>query len=413
MSRKVMSKLGLIIAGVLLLAALPLSNACVPKPPEKTIKVGLFAEFTGPIASEAAPISQAVMDYIRYLNEEEGGINGIKIETLWIDVAYDLPKAMTAYERFKEQGVVLTFSSASPYNEGLRTDWEKDEIPAVTVAVSVPALYPPGPIFVERVDYASMFGGFIDWLVGEWWQEPRSPRVALMAWDNPFGRGPFPAIPYAEARGVEIVARESIPFMPTETTTELLRIRDAGADFIFSNIISAPLSVIAKDAYRLGLSTAAGAKITIVGGMQVELAQFMAMAGEAAEGTICQQPTATWQDVDVPGVRLAGEVQEKFHGAVEPAAAYLWGWNMARIGCEGIRIALDEVGYDKLDGAAVWKALESIEDFDMLGIVPPVSYSPTERRGSTSLRMAQMQEGEAVWISDWFECPDLLAESAK
>ena len=124
--------------------------------------------------------------------------------------------------------------------------------------------------------------------------------------------------------------------------------------------------------------------------------------------------TVTFEDVNVPGVKLAGEVQEKFHGAVKyDTGVSLWGYNQTRIGLEGIRLALDEVGYDRLDGDAVWKALESIEDFDMLGIIPPVSYSPTERRGSTSIRMSQIQSGEAVWISDWFECPDLLAESAK
>ena len=84
-----------------------------------------------------------------------------------------------------------------------------------------------------------------------------------------------------------------------------------------------------------------------------------------------------------------------------------------RIGCEGIRIALDDVGYDNLDGPAVWKALESIKDLDMGGIIPPVTYSPTERRASMSIRMLQITDGQPVWVSDWVKCPDLLAEAAK
>lgn len=417
MTRKAVSKLGLIISVVLALVALPLSTACAPKPAEevaeKTIKVGIFAEFTGPVASQAVTPVKGCMDYIEYLNEEEGGINGIRIESLWSDVAYSPPRAITAYQRFKEQGVVLTFNWASPYNEALRPTWEEDKIPAMSNAVSVPALYPAGPIFVDRVDYASMFGGFIDWLVDEWWQEAHPPKVALMSWDNPFGRGPLPAIPYAESRGVEIVATEFIPFMPTDTTIELLRCRDAGADFIFSNVIAAPASVMIKDAYRLGLSTAAGGKMTMVTGMQTGLEELIPMVEEAAEGAICLQCTATWQDSDIPGVKLAQEVQEKFHGAVEPSSSYLWGWNIGRIGCEGIRIALDEVGYDKLNGAAVWKALESISDLDMAGVIPPVTFSPTERRASMSVRIAQIKRGEPVWVSDWIKCPDLLAEAAK
>jgi len=419
MSRRAISKLGLIISVVLILVLLPLSSACAPKPAEeeieegRTIKVGIFAEFTGPIASTVIPIGNAYMDYIKYLNEEEGGINGIRIEPLWTDCAYSLPKAITAYERFKEEGVVLTINSASPYNEGLRPTWERDKIPSISIAVSAPALYPAGPIFVDRVDYTSMFGGFIDWLVDEWWQEPHPPRVALMAWDSPFGRGPLAAIPYAESRGVEIVGTEFIPSMPTDTTIELLRLGDADADFIFSNIIAAPVSVMLKDAYRLGLSTAAGGKMTIVPGFQTGMEELIPMAGEAAEGTLGLQCTAMWQDKGMPGVKLAKEVQEKYRGEAEPSSTYLWGWNVARIGCEGIRIALDDVGYDKLDGAAVWKALESIKGLDMGGIIPPVTFSPTERRGSMSIRMLQITNGQPVWVSDWVKCPDLLAEAAE
>lgn len=410
MSRKATSKLGVILPVLLMAGALLLSNACVPKPTEegKTIRVGIFAEFTGPIAAQATPAINGCMDYIEYLNEEEGGINGIRIESLWSDVAYSVPKAITAYERFKEEGVVLTFNWASPYNEGLRPTWEKDKVPAMSNAVSVPALHPPGPIFVDRVDYASMFGGFIDWLVDEWWQEARPPRVALMAWDNPFGRGPLPAIPYAESRGIQIVATEYIPMMPTDTTIELLRCRDADADFIFSNCVAAPVSVMLKDAYRLELSTAAGGKITIVPGFQTGVEELIPMAEATAEGALCLQSTASWQDTDMPGVRLAQEVQERYREEGEPSSTYLWGWNLARIGCEGIRVALNDVGYDKLDGAGVWKALESVKNLDMGGIIPPVTFSPTERRGSMSVRMLQITNGEWAWVSDWVRCPDLL-----
>ena len=412
MRRKSISRFSLIMLIVLISVVLPLSTACAPKAAGQVIEVGVFAEFTGNIATQAIPAIKGCMDYMAYLNEKEGGIKGIRIEPLWSDCAYSLPRAITAYKRFKEDGAVLTFNWSSSYNEGLRPTWEKDKIASVSNAVTVPALYPPGPIFVDRVDYASMFGGFIDWLVGQWWKESRRPKVALMAWDSPFGKGPLPAIPYAQSKGVEIVATEVIPYMPTDTTVELLRCRDAGADFIFSNVIAAPVSVIVKDAYRLGLSTAAGGKMTIVPGMQAGPEELIPLAKEAAEGTIGMQSTAMWNDTE-PGVSLAKEVQERFHGAVAPSSSYFWGWNLGRIGCEGIRIALDDVGYGKLDGAAVWKGLENIKNLDMGGIIPTVTLSATERRGSMSVRMYQVKNGQPVWVSSWVKCPDLLAEAAK
>ena len=80
MSKKGIGKLGLIISIVLILVAFSLSIACAPKSAGemvergKTIKVGIFTEFTGPLATEGPILAKASMDYITQLNEEEGGI---------------------------------------------------------------------------------------------------------------------------------------------------------------------------------------------------------------------------------------------------------------------------------------------------------------------------------------------------
>ncbi|MFW6126429.1 MAG: ABC transporter substrate-binding protein [Chloroflexota bacterium] len=418
-------------ATVTLVLAVLTTTSCAPESaaPDK-LKVGLFAEYTGAVAGQAAPGVDGCLDYLKYVNDEENGVNGIPIEATWSDVGYSLPKAISAYQRFKEEGIVLGFTWSSPANEGLRPTWEKDSMPIISNAVSVPALYPPGPIFVDRVDYTSMFGGFVDWVVDEHWpgthpeasappklathpEASAPPKLAIVTWDNPFGRGPLAGIPYAESRGVGVVTTEFIPFMPTDTSIELRRCADAGADYIFSNVVAAPFSVLLKDAYRLGLSTAGGGDITLGVGFQAGIEELLPLAQEPAEGALVTRAVAGWYETELPGVKHAHDVNEKYREGESATATYLWGWALARIATEALTIATDEVGSAAIGSADVLQAVQQIEGLDMGGVIPPVTYSASERRASMAVRMVQIAGGEPELVSDWLTCPDLLQEAAE
>ena len=75
--------------------------------------------------------------------------------------------------------------------------------------------------------------------------------------------------------------------------------------------------------------------------------------------------------------------------------------------CEAVKRALDEVGYDNINGAAVEKALEGMQDFDIGGIVK-ITYGPENRRGTRNYAVYQVQGGKVVRASDWRQVPILV-----
>ena len=427
------SRIGVVVFLALILVIGSVLGACAPspaepppaekpptekppaeKPPvEKVVKVGDLTDLTGLGASTIGMIFHGIGDYIKYINEK-GGIEGVKLERVWVDTGYKLPPAISAYDKWRDE-VVAIITNISTQNEALRPKWKKDRMPVVSNAVTVPAMYPPGPIFFARPDYASQFGWFVDWLVDEYWKESRPPRVAFVTYDNPFGKGPLPAIAYAEKRGVEIVEKAFIPGLPSDTTAELMRCKKAEADFIFMNTVEPPAAVVLKDAYRLGLSVAAGGPMTVVLCMQGCPQMMLKLAGvEACEGYLNLSVMATMEETDVPGIKLGHDIQQKYYGEMKyPFDTYFWALPQTAIAVEGIRLALKEVGYENLDSDAVWKALEKAKDIDMMGISPPVSFTPTERRGNMSLRLVTIEGGKMKEVSSWKECPDLLLEAAK
>ena len=71
----------------------------------KTIKIGGLFDITGGTGSVGTPYAEGVRDYVHYLNDN-GGINGMKIELLDVDYQYKIPQALAAYKKFKSAGVV-------------------------------------------------------------------------------------------------------------------------------------------------------------------------------------------------------------------------------------------------------------------------------------------------------------------
>ena len=71
--------LGLVAVGLsivlLLIGAIPV---CEAGRDEKVVGVGLYAYWTGPLASSGASINPSTIDYARLLNER-GGLDGVRI----------------------------------------------------------------------------------------------------------------------------------------------------------------------------------------------------------------------------------------------------------------------------------------------------------------------------------------------
>jgi hypothetical protein len=75
----------------------------------------------------------------------------------------------------------------------------------------------------------------------------------------------------------------------------------------------------------------------------------------------------------------------------------------------GLKIALKEVGYKKLDGEAMYQAYQKLTGMKWAGLQGPCAYSPTSRRGSWEVRFYQVKTGKVVSISDWIKAPDAVS----
>jgi branched-chain amino acid transport system substrate-binding protein len=238
------------------------------------------------------------------------------------------------------------------------------------------------------------------------WQEDRPPKLAIMAIDSSFGYQPIPeATDYAESLGIEMLPTEVVPFVVLDATTQLLRLKEQGAEFAYVSGLMVTSGPIVRDAERLGLLD----QIQFCGIEASAGAKLIQMADAASEGYFVPKTLPSRDETDIPGIKLMQDVQMKYHGEVTEEEEYVYGWTGTVIICEAIKRAVEQVGYENVDGPAIKQAFDSIKDFDVDGLVT-IAYTPEDHRGSDKIAIYQVQGGKLVRATDWRAAPSLAPQ---
>ena len=390
------------------LTTLLLVTACAPAPTtlpsgeKKVVEVGNLTPLTGPASTAEHPCYQAIQDYVRYFNEEKG-IPGVTIKVVWLDMGREMGKFISGYRRLADRGLPLIFSNDTTSLETLRAQFEKDQIPFLAGTTTGPVVHPPGWVFCGWATFGEATTGVFDYFM-ENWKEERPPKLQFFAADSPFGRGPAEeGTKHAESIGFEVLPIEVCGYAVIDATPQLLRIEAHEADLVYIQNIIPAAGPILRDVERLGLHD----KIQFSGTEWAVGETLMQMAPVAVEGFLTPRSLPWFDETEVPGVKTMIDSQLKYHGKVQERPEYMAGWVYGAIMCEAVKRAIEEVGYDNLDGLAVKRALESMKDFDVDGLAK-ITYGPERRRGSRMIATHQIQGDKIVRLTDWKEAPILV-----
>jgi hypothetical protein len=212
--------------------------------------------------------------------------------------------------------------------------------------------------------------------------------------------------------GVNLLPPEFFPLGAADHTVWLSRINNAGADYCIIGGVDPTPSLILRDAMKLGLNeTIQFVDATYWGPTE---AVGVKTHPEATEGawviSFYLRGDEAWS------LPLAQEMIPKYQGkSVDEfrkvmASHYLTGMGWALVYQEALKRAIQDVGYQDLDGEAMKKAYESLNGTDVTqGIQGLNTYSPTSRQGSDTVKFYQIKGGKEVAISDWTKVPDCVS----
>jgi len=369
------------------------AGGCSKKETEREIRIGGIFDLTGPTHEIGVPYADGIKRYIDYINGN-GGINGRKIKLIEMDYAYLIPRAKAAYERMvKEDKVHAILGWGTGDTEHLRPLIARDRIPFMSASYSSSlGIIAEAPYnFLIGVTYSDQMRIILKYILDQWKEKARKPRVAFIYNDTEFGKSPISdGKAYAAAHGIDIVAEEIVSLDAREAKKQLLRIKEKKADYAVIQETTWAASVILKNARELGLN------ITLFGLNWCTDEKLIALAGEAAEGYIGAMPFL-FTDMHVSGVAEIMEYNKHKGIDIEGyISRYIAGWTTARVMLEGIRMAGDD-----LSGTGIRKGLESIRDFNTGGITAPVTFTATDHKGCKKLRLGQVIRGKWQSITDY------------
>ena len=380
-------------------AAILLSAGCGGDagPDTGMIKVGAIFDLTGPTADVGTDYGDGVRGFADWINSR-GGIEGRPIDLIYQDYGYQVDRAEQLYTQFVGEGAVIFMGWGTGDTEALRLRIAEDEIPFSSASLSHrlgdPAEAPYN--FLLATTYSDQFRIALQWIAEN--HGGGTPIVALMHNASPFGLSPARqgGVEFAEARGIDLTLYE-MPRGAVDFTAEFARIRQSGARYVVFQNTSGPAAVALTNARSLGLD------VTFFCLNWCSNAQVIQLAGDAAEGLMGTMPYAPLS-VDVPGTRVIREyLESRGESAEGKTNAYTQGWWTFAAFAEGMRRVL--AAGEELTGANIKAALETFTDYDLGGVTAPVTFTPTDHRGSKGLRIFRVEEGAWAPFTDFVEAP--------
>ncbi|PKN60746.1 MAG: hypothetical protein CVU53_01560 [Deltaproteobacteria bacterium HGW-Deltaproteobacteria-11] len=362
-----------------------------------TIKVGAAINLTGPASTWGQYHAKGQQDYFRYVNDVKGGVAGRQIEMILVDTGYKVTDAVAAVRKFAvldKVDMIATWSAgeglaAKPIVQGYK-------IPTINYSTSWEILEPPiGYMYLPFGSYRMDCYAVIDYILTIHKGKER-PKIGLLTYNNAYGRSIHqPTREYAAGKQVEIVAIEEFPPKTVDLSTELLRLKQKGAEYIFMQMLPSAIITAFKSADRINYNP------QFLGTWTSTDPDFFKMgAGLIRDRLKMQFPGGVPSD-GTAGMKLMEDLYKRYRTVDRFDAAY---WEGVVVGMimERAFIRAHEAS-KQINRDTINKAMESFRKEKFDGLVPDITYTKTDHGASFKARIVQVREdGTYVPLTNFY-----------
>ena len=365
----------------------------------KDIKVGAILNLTGPLSSWGQYHYKGLRDYVRYVNEVKDGIYGNKIDLTVVDHAYKVPEAVKFIKEFctsNKMDITTTWDAGSGIS--VKPIIQKYEIPNINFSTFPAILNPP-------VDYAYLpFGDYVmDTIaVSEYilniHKGSSPPKIALLTYNNAFGKAvQAPMNDYASKHNLNIVAVEEFPTTTIDINTELLKIKNKGAKYIFTQLLPGHVVMALQAADRISYNP------LFIGSWTATDPDFFKRAKGLIRDRLFQQFPGALPADGTPGIEVMMDVIKRYK-TVDKFDTSTWeGIIIGMIIERGLRRAHEKFG--EVNSYNINEALQTFQNEDFGGIIPNVTYTKTDHGASWIARIVKVNENQTYTPMTSFWAP--------
>lgn len=370
----------------------------------KQIVIGDQCDRTGPTQLVGNTLCPAIMHYKDLINKN-GGVGGFQIVINESDNQYQVPPAIEEYQREKQQGSVSIMLYGTPQTEALAPRLDADKIPGTCPGFG-PASAANGArlpyVFPVAATYWSQAAAGVQFIKDRLGGDLHGKKLAYLYYDNPAGHEPFPVLDKLQTMEGFELRKFAVPPPGIEVSAQALSIsQQYRPDFVIMHLFGRSPSVAIKALRGVGypLSKVVGlvwasaeADIEAAGGWGAAQGYHtMQFAGVGDDYPIRQQIKAMFkaEGKPVPAV-------------MESTVYYNRGLFTAALHIEAIRLAVAANGGKAPTGTDVQQGFQSIKNFTLGGLVPPLQITPVDHEGGGWVQIYQVKGNKMVKETEWF-----------
>jgi branched-chain amino acid transport system substrate-binding protein len=383
---------------------------------DKEITIGTQCDRTGPTQIVGIRLCPAVQDYIALINSK-GGVEGFKLKAPEIDNEYKVPPAVEAYERQKQAGSVSMMLYGTPQVQALNQKLEEDHIPSTSPGFGISASADGGRfpyLFPIAATYWSQGAAAVKFAKDKLGGDLHGKKIAYVYYDNPAGHEPLPILEDLQKNEGFQLRTFAVPPPGVEMGAQVLDITQRyKPDFVIDHLFGRSPSVAIKEYKRAGFPlskvlglvwASAEADIDAAGGWGVaEGYHTLQFAGAGDDYPVRQEIKAMY--------KAQGKEPPK---EMDDTVIYNRGLLQAALHVEAIRNAIKASDGKKPTPEQVKQGFESIHDFTLGGIVPPLQITGSDHEGGGWVQVFQAKGGKFVKETEWFRAyPEVVANAVK
>ena len=289
----------------------------------------------------------------------------------------------------EEDGVFLLFNFGGPASVQIGEYASQADVPYLFPHTALLTVDGDRHIFTSYPRYDGESRAMLRYLV----KERNKSRIAVIHAPNIYGEYFLGrAEEFADSFGYRFAGGESLPGHPDSAVRQLSSLRANDPDAVIMALYPAGAKKVVEAKAELGW------EIDLVSSGPLTDEQYLNIDGGHAEGTVgfCHYPDPNVSNE--PGVREYRRLMAEYFPG-HPLNRYsLYGYVFGLLVVEGLELAgpaLTEDGF--LD------AMESVSDWDSGGIMPPVSFSPTDHHAQTAGFICELRNGRFEALSGWIE----------
>lgn len=372
----------------------------------------------GPYASSGIPWWAGTLDYLRYINEVEGGINGVKIAWQECETEWSTDRIVECYERYKngKDGAPVAFflTHSTPASYALMEKGAADKIPLIDPAggrteSSDGRVFPYAfPLLLTYYGQASVGINYIAQREGGF-DKLKGKKIVTVYHDSSYGRETQAAIELlANKYGFENI-QIPVAHPGNEQSVQWRQVRQLQPDWVFLRTWGVSTPVAIKTAARFGFPVD-----RIIGDVWAGSEADVIPAGPAAKGYQALAPFPGGDSFEIHQ-RLREHILNKGKSDLKDLSYfgkvyYNIGLVNAAIVVEALRAGQAHFGHRPLNGEEGRWAFEHLnvdeqrlKQIGFSGLLQPLQVTCADHEGGGAARVQQWDGEKWVLVSDWIQ----------